>query len=205
MKISFCTTCQNYTQYLKETYPKNLEVGKKYDCEFVLVNYNSQDDMDTWVKENLQKHIDSEYLIYYHDTESEGFNMSKSKNMSHELGTGDILINLDADNFLTKEYIDWIIDLFKSNLNVVTHGSGHGPGGRVAVWKEDYKAVGGYDELFEDSLYGIDHLKFCVNLKNMFGREIVITPRELCPYIEQTKKHRNLAKERSKLNKRKIC
>jgi len=201
MKISFCTTCQNYTHYLKQTYIKNLEVGKDYDCDFVLINYNSQDDMDNWVKKHLKKYINSGYLTYYHDKESKGFNMSVSKNLSHKFGIGDILVNLDADNFLTKEYIDWVVKQFEKNSNIVTEGIGHGAGGRVAVWRRDYNSVGGYDESLDSPLYGTDHRDFCNRLKVLFNRDIVVTPKELCPFIEQTEEHINIAKERSKLNK----
>lgn len=50
--ITFCTTCMNRTEDLKQTYLKSIKTAITVDknTKFVLLNYNSTDDLDTWVK-----------------------------------------------------------------------------------------------------------------------------------------------------------
>ena len=49
-KISFCTNCMGRTDDLKQTYLQNIEDNKEYpNVEFVLLNYNSKDDIDQLV------------------------------------------------------------------------------------------------------------------------------------------------------------
>ncbi len=52
MKISFCTTSMNRLKHLQETLIQNLENNLNtpdLEVEFVVLNYNSQDDMHEWM------------------------------------------------------------------------------------------------------------------------------------------------------------
>ena len=58
-KISICTNCMGRTYDLKRTYLKNIADNLDYpNVEFVLLNYNSKDDMDEWVKRYLSVFIE---------------------------------------------------------------------------------------------------------------------------------------------------
>jgi len=186
-KITFCTTCMDYTKFLKITYLANLVIGERYDCDFVLVNYNSHDDMENWVKQNLDPYIKSGKLVYYHTTKPRHFNMSKAKNMAHRLATGEILCNLDADNFLTKEFMDWAYAEISKDNHVITQGSSHGGGGRVLVNKGDFYAVGGYNETIKNQLG--DHADFVIRVKKL-GRKDLVVPNEIMAWIDNTKEER---------------
>src|SRR5205823_9246972 len=51
-KISFCTTCKNRLWQLSHTLPPNLAAIEADGCsELVLVNYNSQDELDVWIRQ----------------------------------------------------------------------------------------------------------------------------------------------------------
>lgn len=50
-KISFCTTCMDRLYHLKESLPINLINNSSYaNIEFVVLNYNSKDEIDTWME-----------------------------------------------------------------------------------------------------------------------------------------------------------
>lgn len=147
--ISFCTSCMNRTMHLKQTYIKNLDQFSNHtDVEFVLLNYNSSDDLHEFVQKRLTKYIDSGLLNYYHTVEPEFWDMSHSKNVSHRLGNGDILCNLDADNFIGDTMYECVINNLVSDKTKFMRKRGNGKGGRIAVHREHFYKIGGYDEMF---------------------------------------------------------
>lgn len=151
-KISFCTGCMNRTMHLKSTYIPNIEQclqeGAGTDVEFVLVNYNSSDDLDEYVKSELLYYIDAGILNYFHTVEPQYWDMSHSKNVSHRLGQGSILCNLDADNFLGEDFYNRTLEMMGDNKKVFLRKRGNGKGGRLAVHREHFYQIGGYDENF---------------------------------------------------------
>jgi len=179
----------NYTKYLKQVYLHNLIVARDYNCDFVLVNYNSEDDIDSWIRgKDFQQFLLSKKLLYYYTDEPSFWRGSHAVNVAHRLGDGDVLCNLDADNFLTKEYLDWLFELFSNNRNIVTEGVGHGGGGRVAVFKEDFNKVGGYTEGFF-VVGGYFHRDF-IGRVCMLGRTRIENPEWLIGYINQPNEER---------------
>jgi glycosyltransferase involved in cell wall biosynthesis len=148
-KISICTTCMGRLQHLQETLPKNLVNINKYDnIEVVLLDYNSKDGLEEWVKENYLDLIERKRLVYIKTTEPEYFNMSHAKNMAHKYATGDILCNIDADNYIMPDYIPKIIRFFSENKNTVLkpNSNSKGNGGRISVSREMFHKIRGYDE-----------------------------------------------------------
>ena len=152
-KISYCTTCMGRTFHLKKTYLKNISDNLNYPrVEFILINYNSQDNMDEWVKQELSSYIEKGLVVYYKTNNPEEFHMGKAKNLSHRLATGDILVNLDADNFTGKDNAFY--------LNYISNRKGNGyifqfskrdfrffdTSGRIAVSKKDFYLANGYRE-----------------------------------------------------------
>ena len=137
-KISFCTTCMGRLHHIKETFLKNIEKSLYPHCEFILVNYNSPDDLDEWAK-NLPKEV-----IYIKTTKPTHWLPAHAKNIAHRAATGDILCNIDADNFIVPGFAHYLNELFQKD--VVVRGRGAGVYGRVALRKEHFYAVNGYDE-----------------------------------------------------------
>ena len=65
-KISICTNCMGRAENIKETYEQNIKDCSYYpNIEFVLLNYNSQDDLSEYVKKYLSKYIRLGFLNYY--------------------------------------------------------------------------------------------------------------------------------------------
>jgi hypothetical protein len=176
-RISFCTTCMDRLQNLKETLPKNIEDNKNYNnLEFVLLDYNSSDGLEEWVKNNMMEHINSGRLVFYRTTEPKYFDMSHSRNIAFKVATGEIVNNLDADNytfnddiksqiknvsrgekihnheFCWAEYINKIANECQEKVlfakgKQLRHG-------RIGFFKKEFLELGGYDESLEG--YGYD-------------------------------------------------
>lgn len=154
MKISFCTTCKGRAHHLKETLPKNLEDNKGHpQVEFVLLDYNSPDDLSSWVRQNLSIEISNGRVIYYQETTAAFFDPRHAKNIAHLLGTGDVLVNLDADNFTGPGYAGGLADAFVCPNAFVTsvderkkYGEWFGLSGRIALKRKDFLRLRGYDE-----------------------------------------------------------
>ncbi|MGB8192332.1 MAG: glycosyltransferase, partial [Chitinophagaceae bacterium] len=112
-KISFCTVCRNRLEYVRQTLPVNIRENAAYEnVEFVLLDYNSPDGLEEWVKSEMKQHIESGILKYYKTTEPDHFKMSHSKNMALKLGSGDIITQLDADNYAGFKYAHWLNQVF---------------------------------------------------------------------------------------------
>jgi cellulose synthase/poly-beta-1,6-N-acetylglucosamine synthase-like glycosyltransferase len=200
-KISFCTTCKNRAYDLKETYLKNIEDNSYYkNCEFILINYNSEDDLDKWVKKNLKKYIKNGKVKYYKNNTLKKFMMGHAKNCSHKFATGDILVNLDADNLTGKGFAKYVNDIFnKYRKVIVVTNTSNGANGRVCVRKEDFYSVNGYDERFD---YGWDEADFVwrIKKKNALFKYRIKNKYFLnfFNYFDNLKKQKNVNLEKSK-------
>ena len=148
-KISFCITCMNRLHHLQETLKKNIEDNYlPDDVEFVLLDYNSKDGLEQWVQQNMQFYIDIGILSYYKTTEPQYYLRSHSRNMVFRLASGNILCNLDADNFLGKGFAVEMIKEFEQKRNIfyTSDLSSSDAYGRVCVLKNDFLSIRGYDE-----------------------------------------------------------
>jgi GT2 family glycosyltransferase len=171
-KISFATVCMNRLHHIRQTLPKNIEDNKQYEnVEFILLDYNSTDGLEDWVRENMQEHIQSGKLIFYRTTEPEYFKRSHSRNMAMRLCEGDIICNVDADNYTGNGFAEYINKKFNKTKNIFLAGSFSeqfmeykDSYGRFCAWKDDFIKIGGYDEEMES--YGHED----TDLYERFGR-----------------------------------
>ncbi|WP_171169641.1 glycosyltransferase family 2 protein [Streptomyces sp. I05A-00742] len=165
-RISYCTTCKNRLWQLSETLPGNLRrVAEAGNSEIVLVNYNSDDELDRWVR-RFERHMESGILRYLHQQTEPYFHASKAKNLAHLAATGQYLVNLDADNYIGETIPTWRT-LWQERPDLLIHGfspdknrpqrseeeasrirpdSGNGTYGRIGLPRTRFLALGGYDE-----------------------------------------------------------
>ena len=151
--ISFCSTCMNRLFHLKHTIEKNILDNINYPkIEFVLINYNSKDGLEDFAQENLAKYVEKGVLSYYRTDEPQKFHASKAKNLSHALAKGEIVCNVDGDNFTGKDFAYYINYLYNQNgTNTIYqfHKPPYwGTVGRLSFYKENFMKLGGYDEAF---------------------------------------------------------
>ncbi len=173
-KISFCTVSMDRLHHLKQTLPQNIVDNLGYpNVEFVLLDYNSKDGLEEWVNDEMSEYIDSGILVYYKTEEPTHFHRSHSRNVMFKLASGDILVNLDADNFAGKDFASFVNDKFNEDDNIFMapkFGNGDGAYGKVCVKKEDFLSIRGYDE--EIAGWGSEDTDFYYRLK-FLGRNQV--------------------------------
>lgn len=158
-KISFNITCMNRRHHLEQTLVQNIEKNSiPGRVEFVLLDYNSTDGLEEWVKE-LQYYIDTGILVYYRTEEPLNYHRTHSRNMAFRLSTGDIVCNLDADNFLGEGFASYILDIFNQGDETffcTPQYSERDVIGRICVRRKHFFTVNGYDETL--SGYGLEDI-----------------------------------------------
>ena len=155
MELSFCITCMNRTNYLKKTLLKNLNDNKNSKVEFILVNFNSVDGLEDYINNNneIKKYLVTKQLKYFNCEKLKYWHSSIAKNIAHNYASGNILVNLDCDNFIGENGGDFIINYFKQlGNNIILSQSkeifGSGTAGRISISKNNFKKLGGYNESF---------------------------------------------------------
>jgi MoaA/NifB/PqqE/SkfB family radical SAM enzyme len=156
-KLSLFTVCMGRLHHLKQTLPKNLAWNADHpSLEFVILDYSSPDDVASWIQSELAEHLASGRLVYYRYDHAQFFSFSHSRNMGARLCKGEIICNVDADNFTGPGYARYIDDQmedkdllvgcdFQDGVFSPINGD-HGWTGRMAVRREAFLESGGYDE-----------------------------------------------------------
>ena len=191
-KVSYGITCKGRLHHLSNTLPRNLAAERDDpDVEFVLLDYQSEDGMADHVRQTFAAEIAAGRIVYAHNREAPFFRMAHAKNMVARLSSGDILCNLDADNVLPAGYAGFLRERFAERrditvsprelsirdffmmrfvrrvLNLVRRPPGLS--GRIAVTRENFYRLGGYNETF--SAWGQDDADF-----QFRGRDAGIVP-----------------------------
>lgn len=187
-RISFCTTCRGRVQHLRETLPQNLADNADYDnAVFIVLGYGDRDGLDEFMRSpEIMKHIQSGRVVYYKNPDPEVFEMAKAKNMAHRCGMregGEILVNLDADNFTTTGFASYISENFKTDHDffmwskMIKGVLPRGINGRIVVSSNAFLLAGGYDEQFKT--WANDDRDFNMRLRRLGYAGKQIHPRYL--------------------------
>lgn len=170
VKISFCTVSRNRLAHIMETLPANIRSNEDYpELEFVLLDYNSTDGLEEWVRSSLSGYLESGRLKFFRTTLPTVFNRSHSSNMAFRLASGDIICRIDADNFTGDGFAHYIDRQFRQDRNIylgtstsVTYTT-RDVIGRICLKKKDFETVGGYDEKMNG--YGFEDIDLSNRLK----------------------------------------
>jgi glycosyltransferase involved in cell wall biosynthesis len=128
-------------------------VADQLDIEWVIVNFNSTDGLDAMMMEKLG-HLTTR-IAYFRETSGRAWHASIAKNVAHRVATGEILMNLDCDNFIGNA-LDAIREYFQVGyrlLHLFSGFNGDGTYGRIVIDRDVFHAVGGYDESFYPMAY----------------------------------------------------
>ncbi len=181
-------------QHVEATLLKNIQdnLPKTKDdpeVEFILLDYNSKDGLQDWIKNNaaLKPFLDNSTLVYAKYPDATHFHHAHAKNMAHRLATGDVVCNLDADNYTGKDFARYLATEFANGEHVLSHFTfgvmTHDPDkngffGRISMRREDFLALGGYSETrfkkgwgYEDTDFIMRAMKLGLESKPMFNKE----------------------------------
>lgn len=153
MKISYCTTCFNRLWQLKQTLEHNLAFMKTGESELCILSYND-DSTEPYLYEKYADYIEDGRLKVktHHDdykpVDGSDFACGYVKNLSHAMGSGEILFNLDADNFITQRVNDELSQLDENQVLIIDPRkmNSDGRSGRIGVHSLFYKVIGGYHD-----------------------------------------------------------
>jgi glycosyltransferase involved in cell wall biosynthesis len=148
-RISLCTTNMGRMIDSQFTLAKNIENNRDYDnVEFILLDYSSRDGLGDWVKSDMMKYIDEGILNYYRVEGYEHYQLSHSKNIAFKLASGDIVMNVDADNYVPSGFVTLINKLASLTDEKVVFAANHSRlRGMLGFHKQDFVDIlGGYSE-----------------------------------------------------------
>ena len=154
--ISLCTTCMDRMHDLTQTLPKNIADNADYpNVEFVLLDYNSSDGLGEWVAANMMEHIESGKLVFARTEEPKWFHMAHSRNVAFKVASGEIVCNVDADNWTSPGFATYLNRLANECPERAAFTKGRQLlRGRIGFYKSEWTdLLGGYDE----SLHGYGH------------------------------------------------
>jgi len=172
-RLSFCTTCMNREEHLRRTLPRNLRDNREYpDLEFVILDYNSRPSLEKWIREKFPEELASGRIALYRTDEPRFFEMAKAKNLAHSLANGEVVCNLDADNYTGKDFAFFINAAIAEDKKAIGVHQGRGRlfsphlgdcGGRIFLSRNEFLASGGYDEKFHG--WGFEDVEFVARIR----------------------------------------
>ncbi len=156
--VSICTVSMNRLHHIQKTLPVNLKENDSSGINFILLDYNSNDGLEEYIRDNFYQEIKNGKLVYYRYKQALSFNHAHSKNMAFRLAGGDILCNVDADNYAGPSFGKFVQNTFAAQSNVCLTGLNnkwkHDASGKLCVSGSDFMDVTGFDESFEG--YGFE-------------------------------------------------
>lgn len=194
MKTSFCITARNRAHHVKATLPASLFHAAPGD-EFVLLDYGSTDGLGDWVAKHLYRELAAGVVVYARLEGAERFFPSHAKNVAHRLASRDLVCSLDADNLTGADFGPWLRSVFERHPASVVGADSHAAGGgwgRVAMRREDFVRLGGYDERMQ--FWGFEDTDLVLRAQGA-GLRRQRSPRGSLFWLAHTDSHRAVAPE----------
>ncbi len=202
MKLTLCTTCMGRAHHLKLTLPRNLadtvDWARPDAVEFVVLDYNSPDDLAEWVTTDpqLAPYREAGILKFARTTGQTHFRHSHAKNMAHALATGDYVCNVDADNFVGSGFTQYLRTVFNRRPNAIVTsnrvdrrlntGVYKGCMGRVALSKRNFEMLGGYDESDRFKGWSGEDSDLVIRAVRKFLRPVVLRDRRFLRVVQHS-------------------
>lgn len=148
MRISYCTTCHQRVWQLVQTLPHNVKYLVKNDIEMMIVSYND-DSVMPFLQANYADYLcDGRIRVIEHNEDkifADGSRWSCGyvKDIAHRAALGDVLFNLDADNFIDDELHQTLLTLPANTLLITKQSEWlpDGRSGRIGCHKSDYGKI----------------------------------------------------------------
>jgi len=206
VSLTFTTTCFNRSYQLMQVYYENLVMYENNPCvDFVLVNFHGEDheQIDNFIFDKCIRFLFTQKLKYFKRNEKmTEFHISRCKNISHFLSTGDMIYNLDGDNILNGTEYDTVCQEYaKHGPKLILHQCDgpsplthemfqylklfskdyhtlnlmfNGTCGRICTSQTVFKEIGGYNERFH--FMGMDDIDFLARCIKGIGCHYIHEP-----------------------------
>jgi len=169
MRVSLCTWCRDWPD-IRRTLPVNIALTKGMDVELCVADVGSRDDTVQWLLSLDEPQLNVRGFLL------DSLHFAKAYNLSHSMATGEILCCVDADNVIGPRYVDQVVKEISTDPKAIVHAwTGDwfdGTCGRLAMHRDLFNAVGGYDESFD--AVGYQDLDLRDRAQAFGGRVVVI-------------------------------
>jgi hypothetical protein len=184
MKISFFTACMNRSEHLKQTLLRNLDDNSDCDdLEYVVLNYNSRDDMEEWIKDNCSQHIQQGRLVYYREKSAQYYS-HLANNTAARLCSGEVICCILADIFTHRGFASYVAKKLRDkHRSFIRYNEISGAAGVICVRKRHFLELGGYDESFEG--WGADDGNLAYRLI-AYGLELIPMDKQFCSHLKHS-------------------
>ena len=148
-KISICTNVMDRLDNIRATLEDNIKANLGYPyVEHLVLDYNSKDGFVDWIRKDMKEYLKNGRLVVYRTTDPDSYSMAHSRNISFKLATGDIVNNVDADNFTNSGFATEINYLANQMPERASFAKGKTMlRGRLGFYKKEFiELLGGYDE-----------------------------------------------------------
>jgi hypothetical protein len=169
------------------------------DAEVTILDYDSRDDLEIWVKTEYADELRFGRIRYAKLVGEASWHMTKAKNLAHLACTGDVVCNLDSDNWITVEHWEFLRSVFGGTGRriALTSKSSYGGGfGRLALRRDDFIRLGGYDERFGH--WGYDDCDL-INRAMVMGLLPVTAPESSVCFLPHSDDERNFSEGSDRL------
>ena len=143
MKIAFVTTCKGRLHHLKRSLPLMVAQGA---AEVIVVDYGCPDQSGAWVEANFPA------VKVVRVTDDPAFSLARARNFGARESQSDWLVFIDADIETAAGWAGWMQDHLESGhfyrVAPIDGERDHEAYGTVICARQDYEAIGGFDEAF---------------------------------------------------------
>lgn len=142
--IAFITTCKGRLHHLKQSLPA---MAAQHPDELIVVDYDSPDGAGDWV----EAHFPQAKVVRTSQPDG-GFNVSRARNLGAAAVTSEWLVFVDADILLAPSFAQALRPAVTRGHFYQPVPKDTGAGGTYGTFAcaaADFRAIGGYDEVFE--------------------------------------------------------
>ena len=179
-RFSIITTCKGRLENLKRALPGFLNQD---DTEIVVVDYDCPDGTADYV------------TAHYPDIRVVSvsgqplFNTAHARNLGAAQARGEFLVFLDADVVIADNFMRYVGDRLQERaFALFGAAAGNQLRGSCVVWRRDFEALEGYDELLGG--YEGEDLELYARLRLSGARQLVLDPAIVREVIGQTEAER---------------
>ena len=140
--LAYITTCKGRLEHLSVTLPIVIAQAGT-DVEVIIVDYGCPDGAGNWVSSQYPN------VKVIHVNDDPGFNVSRARNLGAANTQAKWLGFFDADILLEPDFFSSVIPTLKQGGIYVSNQNDPNKCGSCIVLRDNFEAIGGYDEAIE--------------------------------------------------------
>ena len=117
-KVSIVVTCYNHANYIEQCL-RSIFQQSLQDIELIVINDGSTDHSDEIIRQTLKESPfeSSEYIVQ----ENQGSCFARNKGL--DASTGEFVLLVDSDNYLSEDYIEKLVDILEESGKDIAYTS----------------------------------------------------------------------------------